>query len=441
MLIAAMATPLLISCSEEVHVEVNKGRAIDFHTSIGSRSVPIITEDLTQICVTAIKIDKTTGVQSLYFGGGEKNGSLSELFTKAKGSIYFTSAENFYWPADGSKLQFYAFAPTLDKNNLPYFTGVTINEKSQSINFDTEDQIENQIDLITASAEANKDSETTGVSLVMQHRLSQIEIRAFSNNTKYDFDVSGVRIGRVASKGSFNFTPENANQLIKDNLNADGEVAETYNEWTLGSLKGTVWGYDLTDRSTFTYENVDSENKAVWERLPESTAENKTSLCLMPTMKEEDGTVKKDKDGNPVVLNAFLIPQKLVPWNRVSDFANNTNNGAADNSGAYIAIKLRVTEKGTGKVVYPDSPQWGNGFQWAAVPISGIWEAGRKYTYTLNLTAGAGFVDPTDPLPGTPILSDPIQFSVTVSGWENEDPEEIVWDNGGSQPATGDASN
>lgn len=106
--------------------------------------------------------------------------------------------------------------------------------------------------------------------------------------------------------------------------------------------------------------------------------------------------------------NAMILPQQLTAWNPTTDGANAAK-------GAYLSIKLQITTTATGVQVYP-FPSNGD-CQWAAIPIDTNWEAGKKYIYTLDLSHGAGYVDPNDPTPGTPVLGGPIKFTVDVEPW------------------------
>lgn len=106
--------------------------------------------------------------------------------------------------------------------------------------------------------------------------------------------------------------------------------------------------------------------------------------------------------------NAMLLPQQLTAWDPEGD-------GANSKGGAYISVKLQITTADTGVQIYP-FPSNGD-CQWAAIPVSTNWEAGKKYIYTLDFTHGAGYVDPHDPTPGTPVLGGPIKFTVTVTDW------------------------
>lgn len=106
--------------------------------------------------------------------------------------------------------------------------------------------------------------------------------------------------------------------------------------------------------------------------------------------------------------NAIVLPQQLTAWNPDTDAANSAK-------GAYLAVKLNVSTKATGVVVYPypTNPDC----DWAAIPIDTNLQAGKKYIYTLDFTHGAGYVDPNDPIPGNPVLGGTIKFTVDVVDW------------------------
>ncbi|MDE6578616.1 MAG: fimbrillin family protein, partial [Muribaculaceae bacterium] len=105
-----------------------------------------------------------------------------------------------------------------------------------------------------------------GMELVFDHRLSQIEINAKSENTAYIFKITGIRIGQPVSKGTYDFDSNN---------------------WSL-----------------------DSE-KAIYEE----TYTTPVTLTADPVNVMGAGG------------NAILIPQQLTGWDPESDAANN-NQGA-----------------------------------------------------------------------------------------------------------------
>lgn len=106
----------------------------------------------------------------------------------------------------------------------------------------------------------------------------------------------------------------------------------------------------------------------------------------------------------------YMIPQTLTGWDQAND-KNNTKNGS------YISVYCCI--KNNGVNVFPTS----TGYAWAAIPISGTWNAGYKYTYTLKFfaggTGGAGYVDPEDPTdPGKVIIQNAdITISVNIDSW------------------------
>lgn len=121
---------------------------------------------------------------------------------------------------------------------------------------------------------------------------------------------------------------------------------------------------------------------------------------------------------NPVSImgpsgNAMLIPQTLTPWSPKDD----PDNVARE---AYLSVLVRITTTEDGMQVYP-FPKDTRTYGWASIPLSGTWEAGKKYIYTLDFTNGAGNVDPDDPNPGNPVLGGPIQFTVNVNNWDESD--------------------
>ena len=111
--------------------------------------------------------------------------------------------------------------------------------------------------------------------------------------------------------------------------------------------------------------------------------------------------------------NAILIPQQLVKWDPESDPTNTAK-------GAYLSIRLQINTV-AGAQVYPFPSN--ADCTWAAIPIDTNWEPGKKYVYNLDLSKGAGNVDPHDPDPGKPVLGGPIDFTVDVKDWapQNQD--------------------
>ncbi|MDE7375930.1 MAG: fimbrillin family protein [Muribaculaceae bacterium] len=327
-MMAAIAAMALASCSQDEPVSVNQGRAIDFRSAMDSRATETNNANLASIKAAAFMGDQ------LFF----------PVMDFDKGSDgFFTSATEYYWPGDDTELSFYAYSPANPGGT------VTINADEKTMtDFSPATDLADQVDFITANATGKKSlNEASGVPLTFNHQLSQIEVRAKSDNTVYTFAISGVRIGEPVSKASYDFATS---------------------AWT-----------PATDKAIYT-----------------DTYDQAKTLSSDPVSVMGNGG------------NAMLLPQQLVAWDPQNDASNSQQ-------GAYLSVLLNVATAETGVQVYP-FPSDGQ-CQWAAIPIDTKWEAGKKYIYTLDLTHGAGYVDPHDPEPGTPVLGGPIKFTVDVVDW------------------------
>lgn len=343
LLLMSVAGLALASCTEQDEaVRANEGQAIDFRPAMAAltRASETTNANLKSFDATAL-----LGT-SQYF--------RNITFSKGTGGFY-TSQDNYYWPGDDSSLDFYAWSPSANELGAE----ITIDSQTKELtDFTVAEDIADQVDFITANASGNKkENESSGVELTFDHRLSQIELRAKTDNKTYVYKVAGMRIGRPQTTGSFNF--------------AD-------NTWTLDS-----W------HDTFVYE----------------------SSCTPVTLTSDAQNIMGESG------NAMLLPQTLTAWDAVGDPDNVARQ-------AYLSVLINITTADTGVRIYPfptDTKKDENGnlreYAWASIPISGTWEQGKKYIYTLDFTDGAGNVDPDDPTPGKPVLGDPIKFTVQVNDW------------------------
>lgn len=244
------AAAAMTACSQDETTDLaGKGPGIDFRAAL-TRATETTTDNLQKIVVTALDAS-----QANYFTDVE--------FTKS--GSFFTSADPYYWPSDGSSLTFHAYAPTAAELGGT----VTIDQNTKQLaDYAPASDITAQQDFITATATGSKTNAATGVALTFSHRLAQIEIKAKSDNNTYIYKVQGIRIAQPVSKATFDFGTT---------------------QWTPGAEKAN---YDVT------YEGS--------ERTLTGTA-----ATLMAA------------DGN----NAMLIPQQLVAWDPAGD-ASNTKKGA-----------------------------------------------------------------------------------------------------------------
>lgn len=240
----------MASCSKEETTEINAGRGIDFRANMGTRAAETTTANLKSFFVTAFN-----GVNT-YFDKVE--------FSKNGG--FFTSSPEYYWPADGSNLSFFAYAPSASD------LGGALSIKSSSKmlnNFRPNSDISKQKDFIEGTATGNKQSsEKDGVSLTFKHALVQIGIQA-KNGGDFTYNVRGVKIGKVVGQGNYNFVKS---------------------EWTLSTIDNNILSYSV---------------------------EYDTAIQLTESAQSLMG------EGG----NAMLIPQNLTAWDPQND-AQNSGNGA-----------------------------------------------------------------------------------------------------------------
>lgn len=364
----AVSAIALASCSEDEPVSVRQStnEAISFRSGMGTRATETTNANLDKIFVTAVYGDSTinssTGRMSgfkntLYFDNTEFDKGSDSFFTAAGGKEYS-------WLAPTQQINFFAYAPSQDDLGADILmkddnSGMTLES------FAVPESIADQVDFITANASGTrKNNETSGVELTFDHRLSQIELRAKSENDNYTYKVIGARIGRPQFMGTFDFNS---------------------NEWTLDDWHDT----------------------AIYDAACDTTTLSSAPVSIMGT------------DGN-----AMLMPQTLTPW----DSKNDPDNVARE---AYLSVLVNITRTDNGVQIYPFANesefthQPVRQYGWASIPLSGTWEQGKKYIYTLDFTNGAGVTDPDDPYPGTQIIGGPIKFTVQVNDWVETNADKV----------------
>ncbi len=344
----ALSALTLASCAydEPESIRTKSDEAISFRSGMASRATETTNANLKSMYVTAF-----TGTTPYFENANFVKGSDS----------FFTSTSKYSWLEDNEEIDFFAYAPSQDEIGAD-ITPLTDKAGVKLENFAVAENIADQVDFITANASGTrKTNETTGVELTFDHRLSQIEIQAKSENPDYTFKVTGVRIGRAEYMGSFDFTT---------------------NQWTLDDWHDT----------------------AVY-----------TSSCDEVTLSGTPQSIMGESG------NAMLLPQTLTPWSPVND----PDNVARE---AYLSVLVRITRTDNGYVIYPypnDKIKDADGnprqYAWASIPLSGTWEQGKKYIYTLDFTEGAGNIDPDDPNPGNPVIGGDIKFKVDINQWVDAD--------------------
>ncbi len=347
LLILPLAALALASCSdgEPLSTRPAVDAPISFRTSMGnlSRASEITNANLASIYVTSFIGDETTP----YFHDLE--------YAKGADAFFTSTGKQYVWPGDTTTLHFKSYAPSLDEIGADIEmdgTDMTL------VSYTPSEDIAEQVDFITAEGSGTKAvNETAGVPLTFKHRLAQVEIRAKSDDSTYVYKITGMRIGRPQTTGSFSFTT---------------------NEWTLDDWHETT--------------------------VYESSCDTVTLASTPASVMGESG-------------NAMLIPQTLTPWSPTGD-PDNVAREAYLSVNLNISTSEGVQIYPFSSDKMKDASGNPRKYAWASIPLSGTWEQGKKYIYILDFTNGAGNVDPDDPTPGDPVLGGPIKFTVNVEDWQ-----------------------
>ena len=172
------------SCLKD-DVKVAKEYQIDFRISVDSKAAETTSTDISGFVVSAFD-----SKGNAYFKNVE--------FEKVEGYDYFTAKDQYYyWPAD-KELTFFAYYPAMDNVSADVENGALVLK-----NFTVADNMSDHKDVVIAK-QTEKYSEN-GTILEFEHCLSQIQIMAKNDNEGYVYRVKGVKIGKPASSGDYNF--------------------------------------------------------------------------------------------------------------------------------------------------------------------------------------------------------------------------------------------
>ena len=436
------ATLLLAACSEEDdgHINGRDGNLIKFRTSLPSLSsrAQIVTKDnLPHFCVTAFNPSD----RDLVNPAGVVNKYISEeLIINVAGEDLLTS-ENCLWPAPGKDgdLDFFAFYPKASGGaklmNATKFNGTKFAIDYKLTNFRVAADIADQLDFVTAYTSGSIDKNLfSGVTFNFEHKLSRIELQAWSANKSCDIEIAGVRLGGVGVKGTFDFKPVDGGGNWVGNFDK-GVVEYVYRQGDkIISLDKSV-GSALTSDAAVSIMGSkvgDDDNCAMllpatyaaWDFSADGKNEKK-QMFISVLLRVVDATSTDGKG------------EQQYPYTQ-----NSVGSDAANISKVYLAV-----DKATGQTVstrlykngsnyftdasftkaytLPDNEEVKE-FGWAALPVTGEWEPGYVYTYTLDYTSGVGLHDPENPDAGKPIISDKVGVSVSVKDWQQKPSSGVV---------------
>ncbi len=316
------------------------------------------------------------------------------------------------WPGnsdDDGQLKFFAFHPSraemrtlageecFNYSNLTTKNADGIKYDYRLTKFRVASDISRQVDFVTAIGEGNKTANIyNDIPLNFEHQLCGVEIGVWGASSLYDVEVAGVRIGGIVVEADFNLATEVENPVGNEN---------SIGSWLIP---------DEPERGHVDYVYTTGDKVVTIDAVNNNTKETATSVM-----------------GNGG--KAMVIPSRYEKW----DYKNDKTN----DSGAYISVLLRMTERaGDQHVIFPstdpdsrsslvflvvsksdgmvmqrlsadqyDSYTAADGeekraYGWAAVPANVDWKAGYTYSYVLDYSVGVGVHDPADNNPAIPII-------------------------------------
>lgn len=370
----AIASTMLVACSNDEIVDVNTGSAISFRTLIdnATRANQETTASLSTFKVTAIKDAGTEFATTVTKSGSEWN-----------------TAQTYYWPNYALKFYAYANGPATGKGT------VSITKDAKTItDFTPAGNVTEHKDLLVAYNTGTKETYNNApVPLTFKHALSQIEVKAKNEKAaSVKVEIIGVKLVNMATKATLTF-PESVLSDSKLPISNWSNQADQ-------NIPAKAYYSNGTKAVTLTNEF-------------QSVMFGENNFMIIPQQITPWNAKKNDPDAEINKQGAYLAV--LCRISNISDAGE-----------TLIYPAPTADDNKDGKYAY------------SAVAIDNKtvaqWEPGKKYVYNLTFCSdggGAGKVDPnpenpgggtdTDETPGTggeDILGGAIKFTVTVDDWE-----------------------
>lgn len=308
---------------------------------------------------------------------------------------------NRYWP--DTAVDFYA-----QVNGDDYFQWNDAAAPTFA-NFTVNKDVASQVDLMYA-VKTNQSKAAAGatqgdVALNFHHALSQIVFYAKNVSPNIYVEVTGVSVGGVKNSGTYTLPQSDTDPNV-----AHGATSGTPNgaqgSWALGSTT------DVFSTSFPAVKLVGSKTDAVVANLTDNTNKNASDLGHAGTA-DAPGT------------NAFGTAMLLLPQGDFSALpvaADSNNQLDLTKDGVYLKVLCTIYN-----VADPNATDltdnvklWDN--KEIYIPISGTWNEGMKYVYTLVFGEGNGGIDPDGP---KPVLV-PITYNVSVDEFIPVSQDDVV---------------
>lgn len=392
LLIAAMASAALVSCSKDQVVEVQQDE-IKFS---------VVADNATKaahVYSTTYHMDAFTVAadynSKVYITGDEMSVTSVSNVTNTDPTV------KRYWPAvsETKPVTFYAVADG-DFVTSP----ARVADAVPTVSYTVEETVASQKDLLYAATKVTEKG-SGSVTLNFRHALSLIEFKAKCTNKNLKVVVTGVKVGNVENTGVFTFPKDNQNKMIA----TDGNITENPDDVGKDNPTGVgTWNNTVASTNYYTVEfdavNVIRQDPEVVQPL---TYRNYSA-----------GTYDNATPANNSAKSMILLPQTLNnPWDP------STGNLT---SGSYLGVQCCIynVENGVETLLYgTDNGDETFTGKWAYMPLgavssSPVWEPGKKYVYTFDFGTGNGGYDDT----GNPVLT-PIAYTLTIDDFDAFDPD------------------
>lgn len=312
-----------------------------------------------------------------------------DVIEKGSGSIWENTSGKRYWP--DTPVDFYAQA-----NGDDYFKWDPT-AAPQFANFTVKTDVASQIDLLyavkTNQTKSSSDTQSP-VALNFHHALSQVVFYAKNTNPNIYVEITGVSVGGAKNSGTYTLPTSDTDGNVEHGTSTGTSSNGAKGTWALGTT---------TDTYSVTFPAVavvgDKDNPTVMN-LTDNTNLNSGDLG-------HGGTV--DNPGTNSFGNAMLLlPQGEFTALPVAD--NGSGQLDLTKDGLYFKVLCTIynVSDPTASDLTDNVKIWDN--KEIYIPVSGTWNEGMKYVYTLVFGDGNGGIDPDGPKPALI----PITYNVTV---------------------------
>lgn len=314
------------------------------------------------------------------------NGDLIEN-TASSGSTakWENQSGSRYWP--DTSVDFYAQVNgddvfQWDASAAPTFANFTVNNSVAA-----------QTDLMyavkTGQTKAATEGEQAPVALNFHHALSQVVFYAKNENPNIYVEITGISVGGVKNSGTYTLPQADTDENIAHGTATGTASNGGHGTWAFGTTTDT---YSVT----FPAVKLTGASDAVAQNLTDNTNRNADDFG------HADGTT--NSFGNAMLL----LPQGA--FTALPESANADGQLDLTKDGVYFKVLCTIYNVAdtTATDLTDNVKLWDN--KEIYIPVSGTWNEGMKYIYTLAFGKGNGGIDPDGPKPALI----PITYDVTV---------------------------